>query len=78
MTTEEKRDPIDRLLGPTGPEVSCEECFAQLDEYVDLAIQGVDTDARMPGFRAHLAGCPACHEDCESLHALVAAEGGGE
>ena len=70
------RDLIARLLGPAGPEVSCEECFALLDQYVDLEVGGQDADARLPGMSAHLEGCPACREDHESLRELVAAEGG--
>jgi anti-sigma factor RsiW len=62
---------IDRLLGPNEPEVSCDECFELLDEYVDLELAGEDADARLPGMRAHLQGCPACREDHESLQALV-------
>ena len=48
-----------------------EECFARLDEYVDLEVAGADADAAVPGLRAHLAGCPACREEHESLLALV-------
>ena len=55
------------LLGPTGPEVSCEECFERLDEYVE--------GSAVPGMAAHLEGCPACREDYESLAALVRADG---
>jgi hypothetical protein len=61
-----------RLLGPGGPELGCRECFEELDRYVDLEIAGGDADAAVPGMRAHLVGCPACREDHESLHALVA------
>ena len=64
---------IARLLGPAGLEVSCEECFELLDQYVDLELAGADADARLPGMRAHLEGCPACDEDHESLRELVAA-----
>jgi anti-sigma factor RsiW len=63
---------IARLLGPRGPEVSCEECFERLDEYVDAELRGEDADARLPGLRAHLEGCPACREDHASLRALAA------
>ena len=62
---------IDRLLGPRGPEVSCEECFERLDEYVELELAGEDADARVPGMAAHLEGCPACLEEHESLRELV-------
>ena len=66
------RDLLARVLGPAGPEVSCEECFELLDEYVDLELAGEDADALLPGMRAHFQGCPACREDHESLRELVA------
>jgi len=64
---------LGRLLGPSGPEVSCEECFERLDRYVELELAGADPDATLPGMRAHLHGCPACAEDHESLRAFVLA-----
>jgi anti-sigma factor RsiW len=64
---------VERLLGPTGEELSCERCFDLIDEYVDLEVDGHDADAGVPGMRAHLAGCPACREEHESLRALVLA-----
>jgi hypothetical protein len=50
---------IAALLGPAGPELTCEDCFEQLDRYVDLALAGIDADRAVPGMRAHLVGCPA-------------------
>jgi hypothetical protein len=67
-----RRALIARLLGPAGAEVSCDECFELLDEYVELELAGEDADARLPGMRAHFEGCPACREDHESLRELVA------
>jgi predicted anti-sigma-YlaC factor YlaD len=63
-----------RLLGPEGSEVSCEECFELLDEYVDLELAGEDADARLPGIREHLQGCPACREDHDSLRDFVGSQ----
>jgi hypothetical protein len=65
---------LGRLLGPAAPEVGCDECFAELDRYVELELAGADADAAVPGLRAHLAGCPACREEHESLRALVGGE----
>ena len=65
------RDMLARMLGPDGPEVTCEECFERLDEYVEAELAGEDAEARVPGMRAHLEGCPACREDHESLRELV-------
>jgi anti-sigma factor RsiW len=69
-----QRTLVTRLLGPEGPEVSCEECFERLDEYVDAELAGHDPEQDVPGMAAHLAGCPACREDHESLRALAAGE----
>jgi hypothetical protein len=43
---------------------------------VDLEVTGANADAGVPGMRAHLVGCPACHEDHASLRALVESERG--
>jgi len=70
--TQPDRDPLlARLLGPAGPELTCEECFEQLDRYVELELTGADADTQVPGMRAHLEGCPACREEHDSLLALA-------
>lgn len=68
--SDEKRV-IRSLLGPEGPELTCDECFEQLDRFVELEIEGHDADEGVPGMRAHLDGCPACREEHESLLALA-------
>jgi hypothetical protein len=70
---EPERKPLwlGRLLGPDAPELTCEQCFEQLDRYVELERAGAAADAAVRGMRAHLEGCPACGEDRESLRALV-------
>jgi hypothetical protein len=60
-----------RLLGPSGPELTCDECFEMLDRYVELELGRADADSEVPGMRAHLEGCPACSEEHASLKALI-------
>ena len=72
--TRARDDLVGRLLGPAEPELGCEECFEQLDRFVELESAGPGADEAIPGMRAHLEGCPACREDYESLKALVDAE----
>lgn len=62
---------LGRLLGSASTEIGCDDCFEQLDRYVDLELAGQDADAAVPGLRAHLDGCPACHEEYASLRALA-------
>jgi hypothetical protein len=63
-----------RLLGAPGPELTCEQCFEQLDRYVELELAGARADDLVPGMRAHLEGCAACSEEHASLRALVERE----
>ena len=76
MTPHDDDPTIARLLGPATPEILCDECFEQLDVYVDAELARADPDAVVPGMRAHLEGCPACSEEYESLRALVVQEAG--
>jgi anti-sigma factor RsiW len=71
MQEQDHRSDLERLLGPSGPEVGCEECFELLDEYVELELDGQDADARIPGLANHLTGCPACRAEHETLRELV-------
>ena len=74
MERPDLKQALARLLGPAGPEVGCDECFDQLDRYVELELAGQNADAAISGLRAHLEGCPACREEHESLGALVGGE----
>jgi hypothetical protein len=62
------------ILGRAGPDIGCDACFDQLDRYVEAELAGQDADARAPGMRLHLDGCPACREEHDSLLTLVRQE----
>lgn len=58
-----------RLLLETDPYLSCDDCFARLDQYVERR-------AREPGYeeprmRTHLDACGACVEEAETLLSLL-------
>jgi anti-sigma factor RsiW len=65
----------DRLLGPEGPELGCDECFEHLDRYVEAEIAGGEPFEASRAMAAHLEGCPACAEEYESLKALISEPG---
>ena len=50
MTGRDLGPTLKRLLGPNEPEIGCDECFAQLDRYVELELAGAHADE----------SCPAC------------------
>ena len=64
-----------RLLGPAGPELTCEQCFELLDEYAELELAEAAAEEAIPGMRAHLDGCSACREEHDSLLVLLASDG---
>ena len=62
-------DTVVRLLLDTGAYLSCDDCFARIDQYVDrLALQPEYDD---PLMRAHLAACGACAEEADTLLTLI-------
>jgi hypothetical protein len=74
VTEQVRGDPgreFERMIGPVGPELGCDECFDQLDVFVELELTGVKAEVAMPVMRAHLVGCSACRDDHDSLLAFV-------
>jgi hypothetical protein len=60
---------ITRLLADTSPYLSCDDCFAQIDVYVEQRL--ADPHFEDPAMKAHLDGCGACAEEAETLRELV-------
>jgi hypothetical protein len=62
-----------RVLGPAGPELTCEACFEQVDRFVEVELRdgAAAAEAAVPGMTAHLEGCPACAEEHRVLRALL-------
>ena len=71
MSVTPNDDTLKRLLGRADPELLCDECFEKLDEYVELQLGSAVADDQIPGMRAHLEGCSACHQDYDSLRGLI-------
>jgi hypothetical protein len=47
--------------------LTCQECLAQLDDFVAAATSGDDPTGHWPLVAHHLQGCPSCHEEYTSL-----------
>lgn len=55
-------------------EVSCDECFAELDRFVEMELGGLDAASAMPLVRDHLDRCGDCREEYQAF--LVALRAG--
>ncbi len=48
-------------------EMTCNEMFDQLDEFVETEVKSHDAEKIMPLLREHLDMCPDCDEEYEAL-----------
>jgi hypothetical protein len=63
-----------RLTLDTEPWLSCDDCFALIDEYVERMLDDPRYDHH--AMRAHLRGCAACADEAVSLLELAAHDRG--
>ena len=52
-------------------ELTCDEVFALLDQFAELAAQGEDVAQLMPLVKRHLDMCPDCMEEYRVLEKIV-------
>ena len=63
---------IARAIATAHPdEIGCDECFSQVDEYVDLVLEGKSAAEALPLVQDHLDHCDDCREEFEALLAAV-------
>ncbi len=48
-------------------QISCDELFVKLDEYVEREVDKKDAAKLMPVIREHLDKCPGCCDEYEAL-----------
>jgi hypothetical protein len=61
-----------RVLEETDDEeLSCDEIYSKLDEYVEREVDKKDAASLMPLIREHLDLCPDCCEEYEALLEVI-------
>lgn len=60
---------VEALLADTSPYLSCDDCFATIDTYVER--RAADPAYRDVAMETHLAGCGACAEEAATLLELL-------
>jgi hypothetical protein len=56
-------------------EIGCDECFEQLDRFVEVTLAGKNAAEAMPLVQDHLDRCDDCREEFEALLAALEAAG---
>ena len=64
----EKLKNLIRAVAATRPdEIGCDECFQQVDVFVEQVIAGKPSDAAMQLVEQHLTMCTSCQEEYQAL-----------
>ena len=73
------RDIFKALIGEIADtrevEIGCDECFEQVDRFVEMRLTGLDAAQAMPLVQQHLEMCGECREEFEALLAALRATG---
>ncbi len=52
-------------------DLTCDQLFARLDEFVETEVRSGDAGKIMPLLREHLDICPECNEEYEALLSIL-------
>jgi hypothetical protein len=55
------------IMTTRSDEIGCDECFEQMDRFVDMELDGKDAAAAMPLVQDHLERCQDCREEYAAL-----------
>ena len=58
---------VQMVAGTKAEEIGCDECFEQVDRFVELKLQGLNAAEAMPLVQDHLDRCAGCREEFEAL-----------
>lgn len=65
------------ILSTKDEEIGCDECFQQLDEFIELKLKGKSPEEAMPLVEAHLKRCKDCRQEYEALLEALRSVGAG-
>jgi hypothetical protein len=58
---------VRNVLSTRPDEIGCDECFEQLDRFVEMTLAGKNAAEAMPLVQDHLERCRDCREEFEAL-----------
>lgn len=67
---------MEMLASTREEELSCDEVFEMLDQFVELAVKGEDVRRLMPLVQHHLDMCDDCREEYQYLERILNGLGG--
>jgi hypothetical protein len=73
LNSEMLKQMVQEILSTRPDEIGCDECFAQLDRFVEMTLAGKNAAEAMPLVQDHLERCTDCREEFEALLAALRA-----
>lgn len=67
VTLEKVEMLVRSVLTTKEEELGCSECFAVLDRFLELRMEGKEAEEIMPMVQDHLERCGDCHEEYEAI-----------
>jgi hypothetical protein len=67
IQTQKLKDLVRRVMTTRHVEVDCEGCYEQLDQFVEMKLEGKEVSQAMPLVQNHLDRCGGCCEEYEAL-----------
>ena len=64
---------VHEIINTRPDEIGCDECFDQLDHFVEMKLAGKNAAEAMPLVQDHLERCDDCREEFEALLAALRA-----
>ena len=65
------KDQVKLLVGliatTQADKISCDECFGQIGEFAEFALEGRELNDGMKLIQLHLEQCPCCKDEYEAL-----------
>jgi hypothetical protein len=73
LDPETLKEMVQDILSTRPDEIGCDECFEQLDRFVDMTLAGKNAAEAMPLVQDHLERCRDCRQEFEALLAALRA-----
>ena len=67
-------DVVKMIFSTKSDDISCDECFNHIDEYVDMLRAGQDPSDVLPQVKGHLEQCQCCEMEFRALITILEAE----
>lgn len=67
------RDALCEAITTHADEISCGECYEQLDRFAEMVVQGSEAALLMPRVQDHLDHCMECRQEYQALLSAIRA-----